>query len=344
MASQLSSRSKSGHLLAPFRWAAEPLTTIIQTQPNLLNQLFVIDRPRMHIVGLGLAHLSDDRANQLATILFTAPLREAVHAVLGRCPAGLRGVLHRLPFAILSRDGYRRLIDLLDNPASAKLLHHFKEKEIAEWMVAVLHEIPAALRPGLTGVVRHLAVLDNVSAALQWLVSRRAAPSFDALVADLAAHRQPAQLIPRLNALITELPLPAGVPPKSIGKARRIDSRKEICRITVQFKNCISRYMTQIDDGASAVYVWNEPGLVAVCHVGRHGRLGWALDRPLGPRNADLNDHDGQRITDAFARAGIPEVDLVQTIEAIAFVRFSRRDRQFRQQDRERADQQQVWP
>jgi hypothetical protein len=42
-------------------------------------------------------------------------------------------------------------------------------------------------------------------------------------------------------------------------------------------------------------------------------------------------------------RAGIPEVDLVQTIEAIAYVKFSRRDWHFRQQDRERADQQEIW-
>jgi hypothetical protein len=333
----------SGHLLAPFRWAAQPLATIIQSKPNLLNQLFELDRRRMHVIALGLAHVPDDQALHVVPMLFTAPVRDAVHGVLGRCPAGLQGVLHRLPFSVLSRDGYRQLIDLLDNPASAKLLYHFKEKEIADWMVAVLHEIPAALRPGLTGVVRHLAVLDNVSAALQWLVSRGAAPSFDALVADLAAHHQPAQLIARLTVLITELPLPAGLPPKLIGNARRIDSPKEICRIAVQFKNCISRCMTQIDDGTSAVYVWNEPGLVAVCRVARHGRLGWALDRPLGPRNADLNDQDCQRITDAFARAGIPEVDLVQTIEAIAFVRFSRRDRHFRQQDRERADQEEIW-
>ena len=76
-------------------------------------------------------------------------------------------MLHRLPFAVLSRDGYRRLIDLLDDPASAKLLYHFKEKEIADWMISVLHDIPATLRPGLTAVVPHLAILDNLSAALR---------------------------------------------------------------------------------------------------------------------------------------------------------------------------------
>ena len=151
--------------------------------------------------------------------------------LFGRCPTGLPGVLHRLPFAVLSRDGYRQLIDLLDDPASAKLLYHFKEKEIADWTIRVLHEAPARLRSGLAGVVRHLAVLDNVSAALSWLASRRAAPSVDALVADLAACRQPAQLTTRLSNLIAELPLPSTLPPKLIGSARRIDSRKEICRI-----------------------------------------------------------------------------------------------------------------
>jgi hypothetical protein len=332
-----------GHLLAPFRWAAAPLATIIQTHPNLLNQLFATDRPRMHVIALGLAHLPDDRAHHLAPILFTAPVRDAMHAVLGRCPAGLAAVLHRLPVAVLSRDGYRQLIDLLDEPASAKLLYHSKDKEIVEWMITVLHDAPLTLRPGLTAVVPHLALLDNVSAALAWLAGRGAASSFDSLVADLAAHRQPAQLVARLNDLIAELPLPTGLPDKVIGNAKRIDSRKEICRTAAQFENCIGRYMTQIDDGTSAVYVWNEPGLAAVCHLARHGRLGWALDRPLGPRNADLNDNDCQRISNTFTEAGIPPVDLVQTIEAIAYVKFARRDRMFRQADRERRQQEEVW-
>jgi hypothetical protein len=139
------------------------------------------------------------------------------------------------------------------------------------------------------------------------------------------------------------LPLPATLPPKLIGSARRIDSRKEICRIASQFKNCLSRYMGQVDDGNSAVYVWDKPDVQAVCHVPRHGRLGWALDRPLGPRNTDLNDPDYRRITSAFAAAGIPPVDVVQTIEAIAYLRFSRRGRGSWQRQRERYDKQEIW-
>jgi hypothetical protein len=40
---------------------------------------------------------------------------------------------------------------------------------------------------------------------------------------------------------------------------------------------------------------------------------------------------------------GIPPADLVQTIEAIAAVKFSRMDRQWRQEERERHDQQEIW-
>jgi hypothetical protein len=155
-----------GHLLAPLRWAAQPVAKIIQGQPDLLQHLFVLDRARMHVIALGLAIVPDDGAQPIAPILFAAPIRDALRAILGRCPAGIQGVLRRLPFAVLSPDGYRQLIDLLDDPAAAKLLYHFKESEISDWMIGVLHDIPAVLRPGVTAVVSHLAVLDNLRPAL----------------------------------------------------------------------------------------------------------------------------------------------------------------------------------
>jgi hypothetical protein len=57
--------------------------------------------------------------------------------------------------------------------------------------------------------------------------------------------------------------------------------------------------------------------LRAVCHVARHGRLGWALDDALGRGNAELDADDRLRITDAFGFVGIPESRIFQAIESI---------------------------
>jgi hypothetical protein len=112
---------------------------------------------------------------------------------------------------VLSRQGYLRLIDLLDDPHFAKLLHHFGEAEITEPMVRVLHQIPAVLRPALAAVIRcitDIEKLDHLPDGLHWLAARSAAASFDALVADLAGQAQPTQFVARLKKLVSELPLP----------------------------------------------------------------------------------------------------------------------------------------
>ena len=46
-----------GYLFTPFGWAAQPLAQIILSEPRLLTHVFELDRPRMHVVALALAHL-----------------------------------------------------------------------------------------------------------------------------------------------------------------------------------------------------------------------------------------------------------------------------------------------
>ena len=140
------------------------------------------------MIALALSHLDDEPPPHLASILLRASTREVLRCVLGRPPAGIKRVLTRLPFAALSRHGYRRLIKILDDPRSAKLLHHFNEAEITDSMIRVLHAVPAALRPTVVGLVRFIDRLDHLPDGLHWLASRGAAASFEALVADLAAH------------------------------------------------------------------------------------------------------------------------------------------------------------
>jgi hypothetical protein len=190
-----------GYLLAPLRWAADPLVTMIQAEPGLLIDVFELDRTRMHLIALALTHLDGEPPSQLAPLLLRASTREVLRRVLGRSPPGIKRVLSRLPFAVLSGHGYRRLIEILDDPRSAKLLHHFNEVEITESMVRVLHAVPAALRPTIVGLVSFIDRLDHLPDGLAWLASRGAAASFEALVDDLAAHVQPGQFVARLKAL-----------------------------------------------------------------------------------------------------------------------------------------------
>src|SRR5271169_3607626 len=111
-----------GYLLTPFGWAAQPLAAMIQSEPGLLTHVFELDRMRMHVIALALAHLDGNPTSHLAPVLFRASIHEVLHRVVGRSPPGIRRALRRLPFAVLSRKAYLSLIELLIDPRSAKLL------------------------------------------------------------------------------------------------------------------------------------------------------------------------------------------------------------------------------
>jgi hypothetical protein len=116
----------------------------------------------------------------------------------------------------------------------------------------------------------------------------------------LAAHAQPGQFVAQLNKLVSELQLPQTLPPKQIGLARRIDATADICALAKRFKNCLANFLTQIDAGGCAAYLWDDRAAPAVCLVTRQGRLGWSLSESLGPENAKLDMKQLQKITTAL--------------------------------------------
>jgi hypothetical protein len=188
----------------------------------------------------------------------------------------------------LSRENYRRLIEFLDNPKDAKLLRNHVHVEITDSSIDVLYEVPASLRSVVVAVLGYIPRLESFADGLRLLVARGAASNLDALIADLVIHRQPGQFIGRVKHLVAALPLPEGLPPAQIGKARRLDRVEEVTRLAKAWKNCLANYTSQIDRGECAVYLWDDPAGRAACYVRRAGRLGWALHRPLGPRNSEL--------------------------------------------------------
>ena len=175
----------------------------------------------MHLIALALAHL-DNAGPDITRVLFCAPTQEVLHRILGRCPPGTKRILDLLPPTVLSQQGYQNLVSLLDDPRSARLLHHLDHTEITDSIVRVLYEVPTALRPILMRLVPFVSRLNHVPDGLRWLVARGGSANLDELVADLATHTQPTQFIARLSKLVENLPLPQTLPPLQIKTARRI--------------------------------------------------------------------------------------------------------------------------
>jgi len=113
-------------------------------EPSLLPDLFAISRPRMNLIALALAHLEPPVPSGIGLFLARRSSRKVLDRVLGHAPAGIERALHRLPVAVLNRQNYRRLVNLLDDPESAKVLHH--AATINDLAIQVLYEMPGPLR------------------------------------------------------------------------------------------------------------------------------------------------------------------------------------------------------
>lgn len=331
-----------GYLMAPFGWAAKPLAAMLEADPTLYAALFTLSRRRMHLIALALAHVPTETDATFARIIMHGAPKTILDAILGRCPAGLKRALSHLPVGVLARASYQHLIELLDEPATAKLLYHLDS--IQEEYLGLLHSIPAPLRRIAVGAIDDLRIKsEGLVDGLRFLAARGAAPSFDALVADLAAIRQPAQFIARIGNLVQQLPLPEPIPPAVVGRARRLDDLAEIRRLAKRWKNCLADCcLDAVNDGRSAVYVWPDAQAPAACVVSRHGRLGWTIEDAKGPQNADLPPARLEEIHRAFAVARIPRNTAIEAIERAAQGR-TLRPHGIRRRRRDAADYEEIF-
>jgi hypothetical protein len=120
---EAAARTKPGHLLAPFGWAADSLAAMVKVEPKLLIHLFELEQARMHLIALAFAHLNEIPP-ALYLLLLNGPMREAAEQILGHCPSGIKRALDHLPSEVLAPENYRRLVELLADHETAKLLHH----------------------------------------------------------------------------------------------------------------------------------------------------------------------------------------------------------------------------
>jgi hypothetical protein len=329
-----------GYLLAPLDWAAAPLLAILCADEALTMQVLQIGRPRMHLIALALAHCGGARQMPSAELLLRGSLERVTDAVLQRRPPGLKRALEHLPVQVLPAATYRQLVELLDEPAVAKLIHHahFLTREYIE----ALHETPQPLRRLVASAKQAFGIeLEGLARGLRILAQRGAAPSFDALVEKLASTRQAAQFVARLRNLVLNLPPVPFSLPAVIGGARRIDDVGQISRLAKQWKNCLETiYLDSVIEYRAAVYLWLDEEAPAACVVTWQGRMGWALEDAKGPDNAELPPDRFNRIVKAFADAGIPRLADVGSL--IVLARRTRSDYRARRNRDRRAHEQCV--
>jgi len=70
---------------------------------SLFADLFAIDRSRMHLIALAVAHLSLPVPPEIGPLLVRASARQVLNQVFGQPPVGLRRALSHLPDAVMSR-------------------------------------------------------------------------------------------------------------------------------------------------------------------------------------------------------------------------------------------------
>ena len=309
----VATRDKPGHLLAPLGWAADALGAMVEVEPTLLLHLFKMDPARMHLIALALAHLNEFAPN-LGIFLVSGSVRAITEQILGHCPTGIKRVLGHLPSSVLAAEDYRRLVELLADREAAKLLHH--ARSIDGSTIKTLHGLPSSLRnPFMVHALKCHDTMNKFSDGLRLLVARGAASSFDALVCDLASVSKSDQLFAKLRDIVEALPLlPSTLPPTQIAKARRLDQAADIRALAKSWRNCLASYLTDIDAGTCAVYLWADSAAPAACSVRKYGRLGWFLDQVKGPRNADIEPERLAIIGSAFNEAGIPSYVNIEPI------------------------------
>jgi hypothetical protein len=301
-----------GFLLDPFGWAAPKVVDMLRQQPEYFPDLLHVSQARMHLLGIALAHVQNASSPDMVQLLFRGKANAILDTTLGHRPRGLKRAVRHMPHIMLTEESYRGLVELLADPLAVRFISHWLE--IRNFTIRSVKAVPLALRALIFPMLQTMEDMSSFPDALKSIASRSGKFSFDELVAYLASTKQPVQFVAKLTSIVESLPIPEGLPPSNVLHAKRIDSAKELRSLGRKWKNCLGSYVWSVEQGQSAIYLWQCAEIEAICSVTRKGRLGWFLEDIKGPSNARVWAPHRGTILNAFANAGLPPETSVEWI------------------------------
>jgi hypothetical protein len=317
---------RPGFLVGPLGWLNKYLAEILASDRELLVTLFELDPYRMHLLGLGVAHLNATLPSRtIIESLVRQSSQTSLRQILGSGLQGLDRVLRALPdTSVLAAENYRALVGLLHDNATAAHLHHCQA--ITEPLIIALAALPPPLRrPAIFKLFDDIDGMDRLIAGLQFL-SDRAGVAFDRLVEELSSLDQTEQVRAKIAGLADRLPLPDRLPAQELGTFHRIDDPAQIRSLAKSWRNCLSEYLHGVNEGTSLIYRSTEDEQSTAALLARANRLGWALVDIKGPKNIDIHPKTAARHHETFSRAGIPQLADIAAIRSILWRRrLSRR-------------------
>ena len=253
----------------------------------------------MHMLGIAIAHGCDQ--SLLATLFRQAP-RAIIEQSIGFWPEGIDRLVQVLPATALSPEEYRAVPTSCRDPSDGEIsAASTSDRRLDDhWPVRPATSLRRQTIFKLFGKVEGM---DRFVEGLRFL-SIRAGRPLEEIENELAVLDQVEQVTAKIAHLVECLPLPASLPPPSIGPFFRVDAGGEIRTLAKGWHNCLADYVYCVDEGTAAVYLSN--GSSAVAFVSRFGRLGWLLRQIKGPDNIEVEPRCLKCHEHAFFEAGIP--------------------------------------
>lgn len=224
----------------------------------------------------------------------------------GEAPGGLMKALGRMGETLWEAADYAIFLELFADPDAVAVLRHMPEIEAGKLGLIAL--LPKAIR--VPGVISHLPArkeaVEDLAEAFRLAVrihGRAKAPELvkrweradNALkLFDMAAEALQPEMFGRV--------LP---PPHLPAAFQRVDTRKALNEIALEFRNCLRDFAADLASGRMAVYAVREPSRPPVVLAVRQDPAGWRLAEAKLAGNADLDDAHLRHLIDVLQQAGV---------------------------------------